>query len=934
MRGLVCTGRGFLHSRRRLAVCLNPEGESIAEGAGAGRVWSGADAGLRYDAFGNQTQTISYAGYASVGAQAGNKFDGPGGGSAARTTTISYENFFNAFPTVRQRPTVNGVTLTEDAAYDFRLGVVTSVHDPAYNLTSATYDPFGRLKTLVKPFDSAGVPTASATYYDWDFPIRSIVSRQEVAGNAGATRPTITFYDGVGRKLQTKRETVDGLQTAVQNWYYDGLDRVRQWTQPRYHNASASGNGEFWGYTTVGQGDQPIANFLATFDALGRPRTTTTPQPDNKTTTTTYYPATVGTAASTVDANGHKTRRETDLFGRLRAVLEYSGSADTGADPYALYATTTYAYDPRDLLTSATDAQGNVATMAYDGLGRKTAMHDPDMGNWAYPYNPDGTLATQTDAKGQVTNFAYDALGRLTSRATPADGRTATYAYDDTAGSNPGQDHLTAQSLLVNGTVTNKISFFYDVRGRVIRRYTWTATLAATRTIQYAYDSGDRLTSVTYPGGEVVTAGYDAGWRQASLCSTTYGVCYATGATYNALDEPTAWTFGNGLVQANTYDVLGRATGLTVGGGVLSRGYTYDPVGNVATATDTVLGQTQTFAYDHRDRLTRGWTTGSATAAYDESYTYNAIGNLTAKGPTGGLAAYTYPASGASSVRPHAVTSVGAAAYGYDADGNMSSRAGKTLTWNADNTLASLTGPDNVQESYTYDTDGQRLTRQRLIPLPNGVTTVYAGGVWEEDTPGGTTRSLYQFAGKTIAQRTVVASPASNTVAYLHADALGSSSASTNSAGAVTAQQRYTPFGAVRQAVVADPVLFPELLREVLRHDPPVQNTRRFVAEAGTIAGQEVRPGDAILVLLAAANRDPAANPQPDRFLLSRPGCRSFTFGVGLHGCPGDALAVTIARAAIAQILASGHDLGQFAGPATYHPAANLRIPLTRGPPA
>lgn len=216
--------------------------------------------------------------------------------------------------------------------------------------------------------------------------------------------------------------------------------------------------------------------------------------------------------------------------------------------------------------------------------------------------------------------------------------------------------------------------------------------------------------------------------------------------------------------------------------------------------TDGVLGQTQTFAYDHRDRLTRGWTTGSATAVYDESYTYNAIGNLTAKGPTRGLATYTFPASGAGSVRPHAVTSVGAASYGYDANGNMSNRAGKTLTWTANNMLASMTGPDNVQESYTYDAEGERVTRQRLVPLPSGVTTVYAGGVWEEDAPGGTTRSVYRFAGRAIAQRTVVASPASNTVSYLHADGLGSTSASTNSGGAITAQQRYTPFGAVRQA--------------------------------------------------------------------------------------------------------------------------------------
>lgn len=116
-----------------------------------------------------------------------------------------------------------------------------------------------------------------------------------------------------------------------------------------------------------------------------------------------------------------------------------------------------------------------------------------------------------------------------------------------------------------------------------------------------------------------------------------------------------------------------------------------------------------------------------------------------------------------------------------------------------------MTRSDNVQESYTYNAEGERVTRQRLVPLPNGVTTVYAGGLWDEDAPGGTTRSLYRFAGKAIAQRTVVASPASNTVAYLHADSLGGTSASSNSGGAVTAQQCYTPFGAIGQGAVTLP---------------------------------------------------------------------------------------------------------------------------------
>ena len=102
-----------------------------------------------------------------------------------------------------------------------------------------------------------------------------------------------------------------------------------------------------------------------------------------------------------------------------------------------------------------------------------------------------------------------------------------------------------------------------------------------------------------------------------------------------------------------------------------------------------------------------------------------------------------------------------------------------------------------------------------------------------------------------------------------------------------------------RERLAADPDLLPAVLLEVLRHDPPVQNTRRFVARDGDVAGQGMREGDAVLVLLAAANRDPAANPAPERFDPCRQERRIFTFGAGIHACPGDALAIAIARAGV-----------------------------------
>ncbi|WP_331719262.1 cytochrome P450 [Streptomyces sp. NBC_00158] len=115
------------------------------------------------------------------------------------------------------------------------------------------------------------------------------------------------------------------------------------------------------------------------------------------------------------------------------------------------------------------------------------------------------------------------------------------------------------------------------------------------------------------------------------------------------------------------------------------------------------------------------------------------------------------------------------------------------------------------------------------------------------------------------------------------------------------------------------------LVREVVRYDAPIQNTRRFAAEAFTYGGSTVEPGQQVLVLLAAANRDPAVNPDPHTLSLGRVNPAVFTFGAAAHRCPGAELATALAGAVVAELRAAG--LGTTATPA-YRPLANARIPL------
>jgi len=121
----------------------------------------------------------------------------------------------------------------------------------------------------------------------------------------------------------------------------------------------------------------------------------------------------------------------------------------------------------------------------------------------------------------------------------------------------------------------------------------------------------------------------------------------------------------------------------------------------------------------------------------------------------------------------------------------------------------------------------------------------------------------------------------------------------------------------------AEPQLVRDFVREVARHDPAVQNTRRFVAQPTTVAGVALQPGAAILLLLAAASRDDSANSQADVFLLERAERQLPGFGHGRHACPGQQLAFAIAEGALPYLLAQDLDTLSW----TYAPSANARLP-------
>ena len=104
-------------------------------------------------------------------------------------------------------------------------------------------------------------------------------------------------------------------------------------------------------------------------------------------------------------------------------------------------------------------------------------------------------------------------------------------------------------------------------------------------------------------------------------------------------------------------------------------------------------------------------------------------------------------------------------------------------------------------------------------------------------------------------------------------------------------------------ALRGHPQFAPAYVEELLRFDPPVQLTSRLAGAPVTVGGVEVPTDSWVLLLLAAANRDPRRYPGPDRFDPWRAQSHPLSFGAGPHFCLGAGLARLEAQVAFPQLL-------------------------------
>jgi RHS repeat-associated protein len=273
-----------------------------------------------------------------------------------------------------------------------------------------------------------------------------------------------------------------------------------------------------------------------------------------------------------------------------------------------------------------------------------------------------------------------------------------------------------------------------------------------------SYPDGDQVGSVSTP------IAYDGAGRQKAIPGIV------TAITYDAAGQVLTFQRANGANTTYGYSASRNwlTSVVTTAGATTIQNLVYgrDAAGRISGVTSSIAGESWTYGYDDMDRLLSADNTTNN--ALDQSWTYDTVGNMLTNSAVG---TYTYPAPG--SARPHAVTSTPLGSYGYDANGNMISAAGDTITYDGENRPVSVNAV-----SFAYGPDGERLkkTSGATTTLYLGSDTEIQGGVMTKYLPGDAKRS-------------------STTTWWLHRDHLVSVRALTDATGAVVERSNYKPYG-------------------------------------------------------------------------------------------------------------------------------------------
>ena len=638
---------------------------------------------------------------------------------------------------------------TSGTIYDYKWGVPTETTDLNGQKMRYTYDDMGRPVTITAPYEiESGQPfTIKYEYLPKQRSAHTIHYSQD--GNI----ETYTFADSLMHAVQTK-------QTGVV-WKGTSATKVSIVSGRAVIDAFGRNIAAYYPIT------EDFSNIAQYNTTIGDPQTTTTYDPhDRKTEIKLPDGATTRTAYTVVnhdgepmletkvtDALGRNAESYTDEKGRQRETVQHAGGSDIRVK---------YEYDAVGQVMAVTHPNGHKTTYEYDLLGRKLKVNHPDAGEVVCTYDPAGNLTTKLTAqlkksisdKAPIT-YTYD-YERIKEVLYPKNlFNRVTYTYGA-----PGEKYNRTGRLMLVEDASGGEAYYYGRQGEVVKTVrTVMASLADIRTYVYGatYDSWNRVRTMTYPDGEVVTYHYNAAGQVESLTSNKLGKDEILVAKIGYdKDGHTVYTkLGNGTESRYTYDKqrerLQEMTLTSAGNTIMQNKYKYDLVDNILGITNTADPQglreknkaklggaySHSYVYDDINRLISA--NGKAkTASYRLDMTYGIMGEpLTKKQKVDSskvAQSYAFAYLYEDSEHPTAPSQIGHNHYTYDANGNPltvtndSTSETREMYWDEDNRLMVLS--DNGKTSrYTYNAGGERIIKSHgsmegvyINGAPQGIT--------------------------------------------------------------------------------------------------------------------------------------------------------------------------------------------------------------------
>lgn len=419
----------------------------------------------------------------------------------------------------------------------------------------------------------------------------------------------------------------------------------------------------------------------------------------------------------------------------------------------------TYGYSLNGKQTAVIDANGNKATMTYDGHDRLVAWNMPSTtsigvastGDYeTYGYDISGNRTSLRKRDGRVFTFGYDALNRMTSKIVP-DGCVGGYACAPASASRDvyyGYDLRGLQTYARFDSASGEgVTSAYDGLGRPVSA---TTTMGGTsRMLSYQHDANGNRTRITHPDGRYFGASYDGLDRMNSINADGSLALFAM--TFDRQGETSAYQRG-GSATAYTYDAISRPASMqstfSSGTANLTTSFTYNPASQIKT-----LGRSNdAYAWTGRYNVNR-------------SYAVNGLNQYTSAGP----AVFGYDANGN-------LTSDGTTSYVYDAENRLvGASTGAALVYDPLGRLFETSGGSAGVTRFLYDGDA-------LVAEYNGTGTLlrrYLHGTGD-DTP------ILADEGGTV--------NCSGT-RFLHGDHQGSIVAQADCSGNPTAINTYDEYG-------------------------------------------------------------------------------------------------------------------------------------------